>query len=526
MQTPFCARKKHPAVEWGQPISRSLILQTTQLPEPARPSRLWHQDGHFDVDSLLSVNTDGDTSDTYNIRQNAAATAEHTPLLTSAALRWEEMEPISSSRSSGLNGAMEFGLFPPPGRSSSNGRLEASYNLVPVSPPPERASAQAWPNLKHRSLLRADCMPPQNIQPEAQSSLARKASQGSAVARPKWSQVANRKKTAPALTSKSVAHVKSPDTFNEMGLVPQPGIQPRSAKSANSVKLLAESLSYLTLSAASKQRTGRSEPYPVIRISNIPWSITLTELRSLVSHVNMPSPDEHAQNVHVIINKSTGKTMADAYIEVLSEQDVQKAVNSYKHPPIKGRKVFIVPSSQDQMLADLFPEWPGQFVHGVPVLDNKEPPTSIVDDDEATAPPPPPLIQRQEFESLLQICRNFKVHFSRKCGERPFENFISLLVKFPWDQPQIITTLQRDHLYEYYKLATMILKNHLSKPYVNLDRTLMTRMVRAAVQCPGLTIPQKKGVLLAGGATCPPNLEYLLVPPPTEDAEDQQESLI
>lgn len=44
----------------------------------------------------------------------------------------------------------------------------------------------------------------------------------------------------------------------------------------------------------------------------------------------------------------------------------------------------------------------------------------------------------------------------------------------------------------------VILKNHLSKPYVNLDRTLMTRMVRAAVQCPGLTIPQKKGVLLAG----------------------------
>lgn len=110
--------------------------------------------------------------------------------------------------------------------------------------------------------------------------------------------------------------------------------------------------------------------------------------------------------------------MADAYIEVASEQDVHKAVSSYKHPPIKGRKVFIVPSSQDQMLADLFPGWPGHFVHGAPVLDSEGSSGSIVDNEEATFSPPPPLIQRQEFESLLQICRNFKVTKIKKRAEK------------------------------------------------------------------------------------------------------------
>lgn len=76
--------------------------------------------------------------------------------------------------------------------------------------------------------------------------------------------------------------------------------------------------------------------------------------------------------------------------------------------------------------------------------------------------------------------------------------------------------MQRDHLYEYYKQATgildsekimmtwsidleyaAILHGHVSKPYTNLDHTLLPRMIRAALQSPGLTIPQKKGILKA-----------------------------
>lgn len=46
-----------------------------------------------------------------------------------------------------------------------------------------------------------------------------------------------------------------------------------------------------------------------------------------------------------------------------------------------------------------------------------------------------------------------QIHFSRKCPERPFENIMSVVCKYPWYQPNLVTALQRDHIYECLKLA-------------------------------------------------------------------------
>lgn len=47
------------------------------------------------------------------------------------------------------------------------------------------------------------------------------------------------------------------------------------------------------------------------------------------------------------------------------------------------------------------------------------------------------------------------------------------------------------------KYVIGVLRSHMEKPYVNLDRDLIFRMIRAALQCPGFTVPQKKGILAA-----------------------------
>ncbi|KAF7723835.1 hypothetical protein EC973_001560 [Apophysomyces ossiformis] len=184
----------------------------------------------------------------------------------------------------------------------------------------------------------------------------------------------------------------------------------------------------------------------------IPWSISLSEIKAIFSDVATPSPKDVAQNIHVMMNKATGKTMSDAYVEVAMNVSISDAIKKIKRAPVKGRKLFLMESSQGELMSKLFTGWPGEFKKdGTGVL-----PPCVVDDlNSSTAnKSPPSLIQRRDFESLLAVCRNYKLHFSRKCGERPFEHFISLLCKFPWDQPQILTTMQRDHLYEYYKQAT------------------------------------------------------------------------
>lgn len=157
-------------------------------------------------------------------------------------------------------------------------------------------------------------------------------------------------------------------------------------------------------------------------------------------------------------------------MEVATEKEAEKAVKHYRNLPVKGRKLFIEHSSYEDMMKKLFPDWPGSFVDGKAVYD----PSDMSSVTSSSSQSPPLLLPRREIENLLGVCKNFKVgpccdqretessnshvisqvHFSRKCGERPFENFISILVRFPWDQPNLITTMQRDHLYEYYKLAT------------------------------------------------------------------------
>jgi len=143
-------------------------------------------------------------------------------------------------------------------------------------------------------------------------------------------------------------------------------------------------------------------------------------------------------------------------------------------------------------------------------------------------------LTRDEVSAILLVCKNYKLHFSRKCAERPFENVISIVSKIPWHIPKIINTLHRDHIFELLKrkiikkkffylkfqsiyviylnikslLLTNItfiiyiyivslesLKTHLSKEYINISPTLMNRLIRSGICCPGFTDKQKNMIL-------------------------------
>ncbi|KAI9270785.1 hypothetical protein BDA99DRAFT_557582 [Phascolomyces articulosus] len=290
----------------------------------------------------------------------------------------------------------------------------------------------------------------------------------------------------------------------------------------NATKLLSQSLSYTM--AVANNPPAHPKKYAVAKISNIPWNASIHDIETLFKDteldVKLPSKQDTAQCIHIIIDKSSGKTLSEAYVEFESEQDITRVLQKLKSPQVKTRRVYITKSSPEKLFRDIFPQWRGVFIDGLPsIADEQQQITAhlLLDSSCPSPSPPPPLVEGHEYESLLGICRNFKLHFSRKCAERPFENFISMIVKFPWDKPVIITTMQRDHLYEYYKLATGVLHAHLSKPNIQIDKTLMPRMVRAAIMCPGLTIPQKKGILTASEIACPVDLLHLIEPPSDDE---------
>ncbi|KAF9168664.1 hypothetical protein DFQ26_002564 [Actinomortierella ambigua] len=280
------------------------------------------------------------------------------------------------------------------------------------------------------------------------------------------------------------------------------------------------------------------------------------------------------------MDRTTGKTQKTAFVELAltSEQAVQVA-RIRNHRGLKGRVVSVVATTQDELLGVLFPRWPGKWIDGEPVplkrsvcvvhmeggcgcragLSHKaicyldrghdvdhqtasKLPTVPSDshepqhknpEDSLQAPPEsrlmafsndpatPPFINREEVSSILLVCRNFKLHFSRKCAERPYENILSIVCKYPWHRPELIIPLHRDHVFELMKLAVEALRGHLSKDYHPIHPTLMERMIRCAVLTPAFTEKQKTVILRVAGCPCPEDLIPWLAPLPSMTEPDE-----
>ncbi|CAG8558717.1 3099_t:CDS:10 [Ambispora leptoticha] len=226
--------------------------------------------------------------------------------------------------------------------------------------------------------------------------------------------------------------------------------------------------------------------WPVVKINNIPWDISLKDIKNFFSAFQLPDPSKYAQSIHIIMDRTTGKTLSEAFVEFVASADADRAVDLRNMKPMKGRLISCTRSSQEELMKAVFPKWKGSFYGCNAVVTDEtrekganKPVTTI------------PFVTREEMNSLLVVCRNYKLHFSRKCAERPFENIISILVKFPFHQSDLYTTLQRDLLFEMLKLAIESLKIHLNKEYHRIEETLLERMLRAGILTPVFTERQK-----------------------------------
>ncbi|RUS20149.1 hypothetical protein BC937DRAFT_86271 [Endogone sp. FLAS-F59071] len=253
--------------------------------------------------------------------------------------------------------------------------------------------------------------------------------------------------------------------------------------------------------------------WPVIKLSNIPWDVSQNDIRMFLSHLQLPSASMVSQPIHIMMDRTSGKTLCDAYVEVCQPVDLSKVIESRHMKPLKGRLVSVVQSTQEELMRTIFPRWRGDFI-GIDAV----PPDSATLSGAGTifgggGGTTSPFVGRDEINSLLVVCRNYKLHFSRKCAERPFENIISVVTKYPWHQPQLITTLHRDHIYEMLKLAIESLRIHLSKDYVHIDSTLLQRLVRSGIMCSAFTERQKTMLLHTAQMDCPEDIIHFMLPP-------------
>ncbi|KFH63217.1 hypothetical protein MVEG_10628 [Podila verticillata NRRL 6337] len=256
--------------------------------------------------------------------------------------------------------------------------------------------------------------------------------------------------------------------------------------------------------------------WAVVRVTNIPWDVSLQDMTTFFAGI--PTPPEHllSQNVHILMDRATGKTFNSAFVELaLTSVDAGMVAQAKNLKVLKGRVVTVELSNQEELLRSVFPKWVGHFENGEPVN-----PSDLTHEGQASDGPgatstllSPPFVTRDEINALLVVCRNYKLHFSRKCAERPFENILSILTKYPWHQPHRVLPLHRDHIFELLKLSIESLRMHLNKECNTIHSTLMIRMVRCAIFTPAFTERQKAMVLHVSGCACPEDIVGWIVPP-------------
>ena len=127
-----------------------------------------------------------------------------------------------------------------------------------------------------------------------------------------------------------------------------------------------------------------------------------------------------------MMDRTTGKTLSDAYVEFATLSDLRRAIETRNLKPLKGRIVSVSECSQEELLSVVFSKWRGQFC-GISAI----PPASDVVKTMSTAvggggSSCPPFITREEINSLLVVCKNYKLHFFAQVRWAPLRETLSV----------------------------------------------------------------------------------------------------
>ncbi|KAI9140545.1 hypothetical protein BKA69DRAFT_1079518 [Paraphysoderma sedebokerense] len=187
--------------------------------------------------------------------------------------------------------------------------------------------------------------------------------------------------------------------------------------------------------------------YAVIKISNIPWDLTIFDTENFFDRISLPISSQ--QRVHILMNRATGKTLPDAFVEIRPE-DIEEAIKMDRRY-LKGRLIGVSLSSQEELLSHIFPRWRGTW-NGVNAVLGTGTKATTSELSSRRNHIDLAFLSYEELNQIIAVCRNYKLFFSRKCAQRPFENIISILMKFPWHQKELIVDVQRNLLFELCKV--------------------------------------------------------------------------
>ncbi|KAJ5484761.1 hypothetical protein N7539_004749 [Penicillium diatomitis] len=232
----------------------------------------------------------------------------------------------------------------------------------------------------------------------------------------------------------------------------------------------------------------------VVKIENAPYTITRQEVKQLFGRStgladNWP--------IHILMERSTGKTMDFCYVEFKTQKSAEEAVQRIlgmcegnQSPRIGNRPVEVTMSSAGELMAAIFPlaksiKWEG----GRPVQAPKR------QDEQWSTGFNGFLTDEELFCTGRHAREPSRSIFSSKVPQRTYESIISTIWKFPWYESGLYTVHVRNKLFVTLKgMIVSLITQMQRKRVVGLDEVLLAELLRAGMQCPAFT-PRMKYIL-------------------------------
>ncbi|ODH14625.1 hypothetical protein ACO22_06540 [Paracoccidioides brasiliensis] len=240
--------------------------------------------------------------------------------------------------------------------------------------------------------------------------------------------------------------------------------------------------------------TSNSKPpkFGVIKITNIPYAVTKHEVLQFLGRNASPLTPDLGYPVHIIMERSTGKTM-DCYVEFPTIPDaeqtlswVNRCLENFQSPKLGNRHVIVRLSSQDELLNDLFPhakcvEWRD----GVPYVDNSK-------KDKYCSGFQGFLTGEEIFCTVRHAEVPNRSPYCTKCLQRPYENMTSTLHKYPWYATHCFTVEDRNQLFSAtFRLLHALVPKVERGRTIGLDSRVVEDLLRAGLHCPVFNNRQK-----------------------------------
>ncbi|KAL8925051.1 MAG: hypothetical protein Q9208_003735 [Pyrenodesmia sp. 3 TL-2023] len=225
-------------------------------------------------------------------------------------------------------------------------------------------------------------------------------------------------------------------------------------------------------------RRARPAEWGVLKIGNIPYSLTKQEVLGFLGRNAKILTPEIGVPIHIIMDRTNGKTM-DCYVEFFSHGDAQAAFNKCllrgNQLRLGDRVVDICLSTQDELLKEMFPKAKNvEWSHGRPIVKDSTDPYNSGFKAFVTN------------EELLQLV---------SYAEKPH--------RFPWFAVDRYTIRTRDEMYKQTARLLSLLDDQLrrgTEAYLpHISESLLTELLYAGLNAPAFSEQQRWHLVQAAG---------------------------